>query len=1263
MKKKHILTSALCAAALLIQPFAAAFGASAAPAEELTTFTFSNDKIAVSEGASTGYSVSGTSLTISESGEYKVTGSCESGSVTVKKGTQNVRLILSDLTLKNKTAPLMCNKNTKAEIAVEGVCSLEDSVENSEDYLTDNKETDSDKLDAAENAVVKLKGASKITMTGDGTLNIKANAKNGIKSGSTLDSDLETELAANDSDRYYAYLTIDGPTLVIDTSAVYIPEGNDETEDSDQGGFPGGPPGFPGGFEQDDKDDKPADAVGDGINAESCLNILSGDITVDAGDDGLHSDYFMNIGRLGAKNSDLTVNIRDCYEGIEAATLKFFSGNINITAQDDAINAANGGLSRYDFSLDIYGGSIFADASNGNDNDAIDSNGSVNIYGGTTVALTDQSGNAFDSVGAFNIFSGTVFGIGNSRMAPKPTNKNTSASDWGVAEWGSSGQNGRPGDFSFFDPTDGSSGADVSNIALRIGEKEPIYPGTTPTIAKGEEVAAEFAETTRLISTTAKSGANYVVYAGKTIPDWLWTITLDPNGGEGEKIEETTSPGGAIELTADDFRKEGCYLKEWNTKPDGSGVSVAVGTEYYTSSDVTLYAIWHEDKNCKVTYHSNHDVSLEMQEITRSGDDYVVMESFDGRLDLVFTGWNTKADGTGETYQPGETIVVEDDMELYAQWSKGYEVTFDCDSGVKAVIGFNTKDTSGGSTVTAAYARNGDTGEIDMSGDGQVNFKVLLNEGYSIDSVTAAPEDSFKNLKEITENDQVNTYRVTKITDDLTVTVKTKNGEQETDTGKDTDSGQNPFEIGDAGAMFIYNYMQVSVTAYDTQKYENGNENALVAWARDADTGEIMTDGSGQVNFEIIPAEGYVLDTITAEPETAYKNFKTPDETGRANTYRLTKMTGGATVYITMKKADGSSDSDTGNGKENSVKFNIEHGSVTTFENGIGDPTYNSVSTTTMYDLLSGTQAAVFAVVPDEGYELASIDDITIEGDYYDIQEYDMDFLGFSNYVEIRNVKSDLVVTIKLTPVGASSDSDTESATDTAADTESDKPTDSEKDTESDTDKDTSTDTGSNTPDEPEKKFTGTFVIEGGEAAVTTYKTQDYSAGDENQSSAVARDADSGEPVSDGSGQINFTVIPAEGYEIESVTATEGTYKNIKGPADTKRGNTYRVTKITDDLTITIKLKKSENGGDTVRVLMGDTTIDGYIFSDDALFALRHSLALDTLTGIAKAAADVNEDNSIDSADALLILRYSLAFEDANSCAGEYRDISALKLD
>ena len=78
---------------------------------------------------------------------------------------------------------------------------------------------------------------------------------------------------------------------------------------------------------------------------------------------------------------------------------------------------------------------------------------------------------------------------------------------------------------------------------------------------------------------------------------------------------------------------------------------------------------------------------------------------------------------------------------------------------------------------------------------------------------------------------------------------------------------------------------------------------------------------------------------------------------------------------------------------------------------------------------------------------------------------------------------------------------------------------------------------------------------------------------------------------------------------------------------------------------------------------MGDTTQDGVIFSDDALFTLRHSLMLDTLTGIPKAVADVDEDKTIDSADALLILRYSIDFVDANSCAGEEREISTLELD
>lgn len=37
---------------------------------------------------------------------------------------------------------------------------------------------------------------------------------------------------------------------------------------------------------------------------------------------------------------------------------------------------------------------------------------------------------------------------------------------------------------------------------------------------------------------------------------------------------------------------------------------------------------------------------------------------------LTFTGWNTKADGTGKTFQPGDSMTVTADTTLYAQWSR-----------------------------------------------------------------------------------------------------------------------------------------------------------------------------------------------------------------------------------------------------------------------------------------------------------------------------------------------------------------------------------------------------------------------------------------------------------------------------------------------------------------------------------------------------------------------------------------------------------------
>ncbi len=295
----------------------------------------------------------GTAVTISESGTYILTGSCSDGSVKVKKGTTGVTLILSDLNLSNSTtAPIVIGKSSEVAIeAAEGTSNtLSDTEQNNDTEYTDNQD--------AENAVIKCKDGSNVTLCGSGTLTINANGKNGIKSGAT---DTETSKEAS--------LTIKDLALNITAS------------------------------------------VNDAVNAENLLNIESGTLTIDAADDGLHCDLTMNV---GADDTDgPTITITNAYEGIEAASLNILSGNMDITCTDDCLNAANGDLTNYSFEMNISGGTIKAYTTTG---DGFDSNGSMTISGGNIEVWTANTADnqPLDAEETINITGGTVLAAGGS---------------------------------------------------------------------------------------------------------------------------------------------------------------------------------------------------------------------------------------------------------------------------------------------------------------------------------------------------------------------------------------------------------------------------------------------------------------------------------------------------------------------------------------------------------------------------------------------------------------------------------------------------------------------------------------------------------------------------------------------------------------------------------------------------------------------------------------------------------------------------------
>lgn len=317
-----------------------------------TYFTFTDGGITVSEGTYDGYKIEGTSLTINDSGTYVLSGNCADGSVKVKKGTTDVTLVLNGLTLTSSTtAPIACNKSTEVRIIVASgsVNTLTDSAKNNDDNYPDNTD--------AENAVIKCKDGSQVTLSGSGALNITANGKNGIKSGATTDEEGE------------AWMTISDLTLNITAS------------------------------------------VNDAINAEQLFNVTSGNITISAGDDAIHSDYILNIGSENGEGP--VINIKSCHEGLEAATLNVYSGNITIHASDDCLNAANSDLSGYAFSLNIYGGTLVMDTTSG---DGVDSNGSLTISGGTLVVWSANTADnqPLDADGTITISGGTVLAAGGS---------------------------------------------------------------------------------------------------------------------------------------------------------------------------------------------------------------------------------------------------------------------------------------------------------------------------------------------------------------------------------------------------------------------------------------------------------------------------------------------------------------------------------------------------------------------------------------------------------------------------------------------------------------------------------------------------------------------------------------------------------------------------------------------------------------------------------------------------------------------------------
>ena len=146
------------------------------------------------------------------------------------------------------------------------------------------------------------------------------------------------------------------------------------------------------------------------------VNISGGTLTLEASDDAVHADYTLNI--TGGKTT-----IKSSYEGLEGNLIKVSGGETYVYATDDGVNATAGKATA---NITVSGGFLDVEVPASGDTDGIDSNGTINITGGTVIAKGPGSASgsggggawAVDADGTVTISNGSLIIFGGIEKTP-----------------------------------------------------------------------------------------------------------------------------------------------------------------------------------------------------------------------------------------------------------------------------------------------------------------------------------------------------------------------------------------------------------------------------------------------------------------------------------------------------------------------------------------------------------------------------------------------------------------------------------------------------------------------------------------------------------------------------------------------------------------------------------------------------------------------------------------------------------------------------
>ncbi|HUM84076.1 MAG TPA: InlB B-repeat-containing protein [Lachnospiraceae bacterium] len=211
----------------------------------------------------------------------------------------------------------------------------------------------------------------------------------------------------------------------------------------------------------------------------------------------------------------------------------------------------------------------------------------------------------------------------------------------------------------------------IDSKAYFDADTAPAKPSTAPDYYEFKGWFEDPQGTTKFDFTQTMPNNNLVAYAvwgPKTV-----TVTFDTQGGSTVNSQPITAGTCAVKPT--DPTRTGYKFAGWTktATTDPYNFSTVV------TSDITLYAQWVSDTSYTVTYNANGGNGADVTDASTYDPNTGIKiqaepagwtgPTDENGITREFVSWNTKADGTGTTYYPGDSFKISANTTLYAQWA------------------------------------------------------------------------------------------------------------------------------------------------------------------------------------------------------------------------------------------------------------------------------------------------------------------------------------------------------------------------------------------------------------------------------------------------------------------------------------------------------------------------------------------------------------------------------------------------------------------